>query len=928
MADNAQYSFLGWMRRGVASLADGQLDATGRLKIPLELDVIAEGGAARLETVRPDPTVFGPGDVTGIDPSAIVRVVPRNGVGDFEANFFCAIEFYDEDFPWRYTPRAPQEQALAPWIWVVALADGEWVARAPAIIEVTPAALRGAFPDPATTAAWAHVQLDSALEGNDVAAARAATHQLLDADPNAGCSRLVCPRRLAPQTRYTAFLIPAFERGRLAGLGHTASEIDAAPHDKPAWPAANDVRGALQFPVFHQWTFTTSTAGDFEDLARLLKAVPSEDLAGDVLVDVQEPGWNLHYRSANADRAQPGAVAIPTAVRVHGPPSPLAFGTDDADAALAAQLRTLLSAGDTDDDDPFVLPPRYGSSYRAAALGEPGASWYEQVNLDPAYRAIAGQGAAAVRDRQEAYIDRIWDRVRNALETRADTQRWQLSLHASTQLFTKRLAPVLDVAPTEASDVADAKMFRALAIAAPVHARIDVGGTPLTTAIAALPYAGTFKGAFTKVTRTRGPLMRRLGTATAAPRTRRVFDFPIFVQPPRSALRDALDGAAQVFEQPALRVPPFPPNAQGKQLLQALLSKAGYAGFVAVSTAVEALRARLAPKPIAATSAMPARELVAALRIQLEPKRTIPARMRDALQVAQPASAEAAERIDLPAFDIELPDPMYRALSGRTELMVPGLDKLPVNSVTMLEPDATFIDAFMLGVNHEITRELLWREVPVPLDATIFRQFWDVRDNPNAIADPQAFRDILPIAGWGATKLGDATHKPPAMRGELTVVVIRGDLLRKYPHTEVFMQPAAWVNVPGSATPVRREAKKPPRAPLFSARIAPDVTLVGFQLAAGDAIGDPNPTATDPGWYFVLKERAGDVHFGLDIRTNRDDPSWVALPDVAVGGCVDARSASFRALPRFGPTADRIAAMLYQRPFTMFVHASRILHRS
>ncbi|CAN5715248.1 hypothetical protein BH11MYX3_BH11MYX3_14280 [soil metagenome] len=907
--EQARYTFLGWFRRGLVGLADGQVDDTGRLKIPLELDVVAEGRAARSEIVRPNVTTHGPGDVTGVDPSAIIRVVPANGVRDFESNFFCAIEFYDEDFPWRFTPSASNAQALAPWLWVVALADGEWRSPAPSILEVT-AAARVALPDTATTSAWAHVQLDSALADGDVAAARLATRQLLDANPNTGCSRLVCPRRLAPATHYTAFLVPAFERGRLAGLGHAARDIDAVAHDQPAWTASG---GALALPVYHQWEFSTSTVGDFEDLARALKAVPSQDLGGDVLVDIQEPGWNVHHRSATADRPQPGAVALPTAVRVEGSPSPLAFGTDDADAALAEKLRALLSVDAGDDDDPFVQPPRYGSGYRAAALCAPGETWYEQVNLDPAFRAIAGQGAAAVRDRQDAYLDRIWDRLRHAFETLADTRRWQFSLEVSTQLFAKRLAPLLAIAATPTTDAAelshrDSRMFRALAIAAPMHAKIDIAGATMTTALKTIPFASTLSGGFTKVTRRGGPLMRRL--ETAAPRIRHLFEPLILVRPPRSALRDALDAVAAVAGQPAF---------------DSAMRQAGLGTGATVATAVAALRERLAPVELTTIVAKPV-ELVTALRAQLEPRRTIPLRMRAQLQLAPPPTDEAAQRIDLPTFDVELPDPMYATLAQRPELLVPALDKLPQNSATMLEPDPRFIDAFMLGANHEITRELLWREVPIPLDTTIFRQFWDVRDNPSAAAEPQAFRDIVPITGWGATGLGAAEHRPPSMRGALTVVVIRGELFRKYPHAEVFMQPAAWVDIAGRR--VRREAKTAAvQPPLFSARIAPDITLVGFQLAAADAIGDSDPAVSKPGWYFVLKERAGDVHFGLDLKPSASDPSWAGLTDVPVGGCVDPRTASFRALPRSGATADQIAAMLYQRPFTMFVHASRLLHR-
>ena len=48
-------------------------------------------------------------------------------------------------------------------------------------------------------------------------------------------SRLLCPRKLDERQAYTMFLVPAFEAGRIAGLG-----IDGTPQtpDQPAWTAA------------------------------------------------------------------------------------------------------------------------------------------------------------------------------------------------------------------------------------------------------------------------------------------------------------------------------------------------------------------------------------------------------------------------------------------------------------------------------------------------------------------------------------------------------------------------------------------------------------------------------------------------------------------------------------------------------------------
>src|SRR5206468_2747034 len=76
------------------------------------------------------------------------------------------------------------------------------------------------------------------------------------------------------------------------------------------------------------------------------------------------------------------------------------------------------------------------------------------------------------------------------------------------------------------------------------------------------------------------------------------------------------------------------------------------------------------------------------------------------------------------------------------ELLLPGVDKVPADTVALLETTPRLIEAYMVGLNHELSRELLWREYPTDLRGTWFRQFWDVRDQPG---DPEALKDIPPL---------------------------------------------------------------------------------------------------------------------------------------------------------------------------------------
>ena len=79
----------------------------------------------------------------------------------------------------------------------------------------------------------------------------------------------------------------------------------------------------------------------------------------------------------------------------------------------------------------------------------------------------------------------------------------------------------------------------------------------------------------------------------------------------------------------------------------------------------------------------------------------------------------------------ELAVPAYRLLAryDRTRLL-PGVDAIPPDSVTLLETNPRFVAAFLAGVNHEVNRELLWRRYPTDQRGTPVRRFWDRLGRP------------------------------------------------------------------------------------------------------------------------------------------------------------------------------------------------------
>ena len=163
----------------------------------------------------------------------------------------------------------------------------------------------------------------------------------------------------------------------------------------------------------------------------------------------------------------------------------------------------------------------------------------------------------------------------------------------------------------------------------------------------------------------------------------------------------------------------------------------------------------------------------------------------------------------------------------------------------------------------------------------------------------ERLRDIPPIHTWDpSSALGRHNNRGPA--GEQLVLVIRGELLKKYPTAVIYAHKADWRRrADGTPDPTQErklvvlspaEEADPPRdkvrIPLFDAKVEPDIYFFGFDLAEDDALGGTglNP-GDDPGWFFVLKERPGDPRFGLDIERTGPLQVWndLAWPDVLPG---------------------------------------------
>jgi hypothetical protein len=336
-----------------------------------------------------------------------------------------------------------------------------------------------------------------------------------------------------------------------------------------------------------------------------------------------------------------------------------------------------------------------------------------------------------------------------------------------------------------------------------------------------------------------------------------------------------------------------------------------------------ALRASARPPQLAAMD--DARTMKTLMLAELDPKESVLEAVRE--------DVPDAETTDLIRFAPEFPQPMYEPLRDFFQgMLLPGIEQVPPNTIALLETNQKFIEAYMVGLNHEMSRELLWRDYPTDRTGTYFRQFWDVRGRvvPSTPAERDALTDIRPIATWtDASRLGE--HASRASAEGLMVLLIRGDLLRRFPRAIIYAVEAVW-----STDNTRREIGVTEQYPLFRATQAPDITMLGFLLTEQQVRGADNASnGGHPGWHFILQEQPTEPRFGLDVATTfggrpqhwrdltwghlaADDESLKQIRYVPIDGLLKNVVLDNVA---WGTNSAQMASITRQRPFRVAIHA-------
>jgi hypothetical protein len=936
---SAQYHFFSWLRRGAAAYLAAPAAGTARAIVPAEIEIRAdgmEGHASATDTVTRDVQLFGPSDVKGFDASAVLVSDPPADSGDFEPNYLCSLRFHAGDFPWRFSPTVADATGnLLPWVVLLVLAREEVTKKVPGNEKAPPLIYVAASHLPKLTDSWrwAHAQVV-----HDGAVDEAALKTLLQDEPHKVTSRLLCGRRLQPNKRYEAYVVPAFAAGVAAATGNEPAGMTSVT---PAW--ADDAQGTIILPCYYQWEFGTGASGDFESMVLELKPNPLGDIGvrdfacGDPGFDVGD-GQPLTLKLEGAIRsvksANPAALGSPWGHDAV-PPTATAYHAELA-AVLNQPAADVVNRASA--DDPVVGPPIYGRWHAARTSvlvrrapppsAAPSIHWVDQLNLDPRHRAAAGLGARVAEKTQEAFMASAWRQVGEVERANDLIRRAQLAREASATLHRR-----FQVLPFE----------RKAGFLAPAAKRV-MGADNVQTLAAKLgartSAAAALDPAFRRVSRARGSIAKRQSAEKRLAAGGLLARLQA-VRPLRAAgIAPAPRGAptwSSVGKQVAAVNAPAAAIAVGEREIQSTIGAsikalAGTPVGDRYGTAVQldALAASVsetmtgflsggqaddaaAASPIKDFDAEFARPILAAL----DPEKSIARKVKALLGRRPPPKAGADELAPILAAP-DFPQPMYEDLRELSQqYLMPGAEKVPQNAVAILEMNRRFVEAYLAGLNHEFARELRWREYPTDQRGTYFRRFWD--SAPGAAGAPA--NDIRRMHEWGRA-LGNNSEGQVA---NPAMVLIRGNLLRRYPHTLIYV-----VEANAQGMPVIPDDTHPALEPIFSATLPPDMFFFGFnmepaKLKTGGAAGK--------GYFVVFEECLGDTRFGADEASgqsqgcadNWNKLDWSYIQTSTESGYISAAPCATNDSGVKWQSAAQVAWILQQWPMRVYMHANQLL---
>jgi len=986
----AKYSFVSWMRQGlglylnqVDNLGIGESEETGRSSLEVKLNLNA--GDPILQTLN----LVGPGDIIGIDTRNIVRVHPEPDTPNFEPNYLPFIEFYQDTFPWDYTPAKANNHNLRPWVFLLVLEESEYSfnenPNGPLDYIDLNISLDTAFPPEDQSWAFAHVHVNVDLSDdageNDIEEAKIKLKAQLNSNPDFALSRLVSPRKLSPDSYYQAFVVPAFESGRLAGLGRESAGVDSL---QASWREHSN--HDKRFPIYYSWKFQTGPFGDFEYLVRLLEGrVLPDDVGYRPMEVLEEPNFNI---PAVTDGVTNGVTKMGGALKPVGVSYQEIVNATDWAKSIAELINLnehvqlpdsgLLDlainpySGNNVKEDPVITPPLYGKWHAIARTVEPVLSgtaevaWLRTLNTDPRHRAAAGLGTNVIQEHQDKYMEIAWEQVGAILEANQMLRQAQLGIEIVARLYDRHITSLDEV--------------EQLSLLSPFMYFIKCGPSTVFQMIvdSAYPLA-LFDPTFRYLSKPRGRVRKRLpkeGNENVAGRTTeeqsaRVrpesrigtaykniirgiispWDFIkynpkpdgknegtlTFGNDPADPTSETVIDGTLLTNTPPDRNPNFgfsdPPSSE-EDFSQPPTT---YGNLETIEDFLTA-GAELLDEFQADTVEIPfegvglhQESILQCLLEGLKPEKTIKDRVL--IKIGTAADLDAIIPI-LAAPDYT--EPMYKKLLEKDpNYILANIEAMPRNTITLLEANQEFIESYMVGLNHEMARELLWNEFPTDQRGSYFRQFWDVSgfvipedETDESIAGD--LKDIKPIHEWfGSDALGQNNNRLRDDGEAPLVLAIRGEVVNRYPEVSIFAIRAHFENGKRVFNDNSEE-----KYPIYSADISPDITFLGFDITAEEASGNDTD---DAGWFFAIKQPPAGPRFGLDELAGGsagDISSWNDLTWQHMGSAFVNTGAIIGGAPSdddenpnlaWGTNSADMAYILYQVPFMLAIHATEML---
>lgn len=733
MSDNLAYNyFYPHLKIGfdaeLASRADGQ-----RESIPIRLKF---GNEQFPKFVEQEISVYDSGDILNFKTDIITKTVPENHIGNFEPNLIPNIEFAEPDFLWRYSPTMDKKEYWIPWLSLIILKekDGEEVGefeegdkKNADSLPFIKLANTDALPDLNEAWRWAHIHLNeqAGFKVEDI-------KRIIRDHPHRAVSRLLAPRQMTGKTKYCAFVVPSFRRGMQAGL---RQEVNADVN-KLAWEtgATN-----IEIPYYFKWEFRTGKNGSFDRMIKDLEARPIHG-AGTRKMDVSAPGYGIP--SPN-ELGIEGALRSPdTTFDVWGMdkapkgPNEEKYGHDPDNISTAfpnatqKDLRDLLnSAVDISHKGTIqerrVVPPIYGQWYKVKKDDvyqfpekdgdlKRTADWITELNLDFRHRAAAGLGVEFIKENQEALMQSAWKQLSEIKKINKELNNAKYGRTVSSCLY-KRFRNLNEEKLLQFGLGVQDKV--ALPPEPSLNPPSNARSRSLKSRNASAPSMKTIHEQLKKEPAINAALsqvkMRKYQVRKYAGVNKKMRISALSKNMSRNVFKVKPDVTTKSKAKARSR------NVNNPSDLEMVVKQMG-----------ETIKTQLDPK-ISIEKRMCLR--IDSFRRKTERKSRI-IRAKEKTKVNKRRSRSAAKPTVIPntdplkplSWEPEFHAPMYRYLKAMSkDWILPKVANVRQNTISLLTTNERFIEAFMVGLNHEMAAELRWREYPSSLKATYFSKFWD-----------------------------------------------------------------------------------------------------------------------------------------------------------------------------------------------------------